>query len=389
MRDRLDDRTDQLREQLVRSMLSTGALHDPRWSAAFRAVRRHAFLPRFLQQRQDGEWEIVDRSHPRWLARIYEDRVRVTQLDNDDTAWAEAERDGSVPGTPTCSSSMPTIMAIMLELLDAHAGDRVLEIGTGTGYNAALLCHVLGDELVTTVDVDAGLLAGARERLAEAGYHPTCVAADGADGVPARAPYDRVLCTCAVSRIPPAWLAQTVPGGLVVTTLNRPIGAGLVRIVAGDGATGQGRVLAEDGRFMPLRAHRLDEVGALLDPAQLDGVTESRPTDLAADAVLNPGSAFEFFAGLALPDVVAGQGGHGRTWLAHPDGSWVRLRATGDGEHTVEQGGPRRLWDLAEAAYEQWCELGRPRRDRFGITVSCEIQELWLDEPTDPHRWPL
>jgi protein-L-isoaspartate O-methyltransferase len=75
-------------------------------------------------------------------------------------------------------------MARMLELLDVTGADRVLEIGTSTGYNAALLCHRLTDARVTSIDIDLTLIAEARDRLASLGYQPCLVAGDGAAGVP-------------------------------------------------------------------------------------------------------------------------------------------------------------------------------------------------------------
>ncbi len=274
-------------------------------------------------------------------------------------------------------------MAVMLAALQVTKGVRVLEIGTGTGYNAALLCHRLGPDNVTTVDIDPELVDAARSRLADCGYHPTCVAGDGAAGHPPRAPYDRVLATCAVARIPLPWLAQTAPGGLIVTTLHRPIGAGLVRIKVGPGASGRGRVLAEDGRFMPLRAHRLAR-GAR--PDQPTGT--ARTTELDGDSLVNCRSDFEFYAGLALPAASVTATEDGVVWLVHPDGSWAR-QALRDGRRQVWQGGPRRLWDIAEAAHEEWRSLGRPTRERFGITVDSERQDLWLDSPESPHHWAL
>jgi hypothetical protein len=82
--------------------------------------------------------------------------------------------------------------------------------------------------------------------------------------------------------------------------------------------------------------------------------------------------------------VLAWSTGHGETWLAHPDGSWACYSG-----HTVRQGGPRRLWDIAEDAHQQWQDLGRPSRARFGLTVEPHRQEFWLDDPDSPHRWPL
>jgi methyltransferase of ATP-grasp peptide maturase system len=365
-----------LRSRLVRGLIRNRALTDPAWREAFLAVPRHAFLPRYFQQRS-GRWAAVDTGDPDWLTQIYADRVLVTQLDGDSSRWETARSQGPVAGAPTCSSSMPTIMVVMLEALQVKDNHRVLEIGTGTGYNAALLCVRLGDDLVSTVDVDGTLAALAKQNLTDRGFHPTAAVVDGTGGYPAGAPYDRVLCTCAVPSIPLAWLEQTKPGGIVVTTLSRPLGAGLVRITAGAGPTGVGQVLADDGRFMPLRDSQHVEWPA----GEAAGST--RRTDLPA-GVISPTSPFEFFAGLGLPDVHAAGAAHNSVVLAHPDGSWARHN-----EDTVVQGGPRRLWDEIEASYRKWISLGEPRRARFGITVTPAAQELWLDEPESPHRWPL
>jgi hypothetical protein len=242
------------------------------------------------------------------------------------------------------------------------------------------------------VDIDPGLVTDARERLAEAGYRPTSAVGDGALGFPAGTVFDRVLCTASVTSIPPAWLEQTVPGGLIVTTLNRPIGAGLVRLVVGEDGDAQGPVLARDGRFMPLRAHRLPDTEPLPMPSRDDW----EQTRLPMSTVLQPRKQFEFFAGLSMPGVRAVREHDGidpnaaaeaGVALVHPDGSWVRYRKRA-GADEVAQGGPRALWEVAEAAYVEWCELDKPERDRFGVTVTGECQEFWLDAP-DGRTWPL
>ncbi len=374
------------RGRMVRALVKESLLTDPRWRAAFADVPRHEFLPRFFRPAANG-WTPVDATDPEWLSQVYSNRVLVTQLDGDPDCWERARQNGEIRGVPTSSSSMPGIMAVMLEALAVSDGNRVLEIGTGTGYNAALLCHRLGSSLVSTVDIDDSLLRLARARLASCGYRPTCVVADGAAGYPPNSLYDRVLSTASVTTVPLPWLAQTRPGGLVVTTLNRSLGAGLVRITAGEGPCGRGRVLADDGRFMPLRAHRQP-----VDESRIEllagAMGSTRDTELTAATVVSPASPFEFFAGLELPGVVPTGVPPDATLLFHPDGSWARHH-TDRGRHLVTQDGPRRLWDEVEKAYENWADLGQPRRSRFGITVDPNVQELWLDNPDSPYRWPL
>jgi len=370
-------------------MLREGVLSDPAWVASFRHVPRHDFVPRFFVP-VAGRWAAIEDGDEDWLAHVYADHVLVTQLDDDPSAWDTARRTGPVQGTPTSSSSMPSVMAIMLETLLAGDRDRVLEVGTGTGYNAAVLTHRLGAPRVSTVDIDANLVRTAKNRLADGGYHPECAVFDGSAGFPDNAPYERVLCTCSVSAIPIAWLEQTTPGGAIVTTLNRPIGAGLVRVEVGEGTVGHGRVLPRDGRFMPLRAHRLADARDLLAAIPREAGTPRR-TALSIREVLDPTRGFEFFAGLALPEVTPAftdPAGSTATDLVHADGSWTRHESR-DGEHLVTQGGPRRLWDRLEAAHRQWRQLGEPDRDRFGLTVTPEYQEFWLDFPDSAHRWPL
>jgi protein-L-isoaspartate(D-aspartate) O-methyltransferase len=190
------------RRRLVEALEAGGALRDPRVGQAFLAVPRERFLPEVAAR--DG------------LEAVYADRAIVTRTD-------------SRTGVPTSSSSQPAVMAAMLEALDLRAGHRVLEVGTGTGWNAALLAHLVGPAgLVTSVEIDADLADRARAALAgEAHVH----VGDGHAGWPAGAPFDRIVATASTATVPRAWFDQLAPGGILVAPL-RLAGPGVQAVAA-------------------------------------------------------------------------------------------------------------------------------------------------------------
>jgi protein-L-isoaspartate(D-aspartate) O-methyltransferase len=179
-----------MRERLAARVITGSKISSDRVAAALRDVPRHLFLPHLPPE------------------SAYRDDAIVTKRDAD--------------GQAISSSSQPAIMAIMLDQLDLSPGQRVLEIGAGTGYNAALMRHIVGPSgTVVSVDIDPGLADQARDHLASAGYPDvTVVGADGAAGYPAGAPYDRVIATVGVSDLAPAWLDQAAPGARIVVPLD-------------------------------------------------------------------------------------------------------------------------------------------------------------------------
>jgi protein-L-isoaspartate(D-aspartate) O-methyltransferase len=179
---------DELRRRLVETLRADGVLRDPAVERALRTVPRHLFLPDVP------------------LEHAYSDNAIPTHEEG---------------GLPISSASQPAIVAIMLQQLRVEPGMRVLEIGAGTGYNAALLAELVGPSgAVTTVDIGEEIAAEARERLASAGYaHITVIAADGAAGWPQNAPYDRIELTVGASDITPSWYEQLRDGGLMTLPL--------------------------------------------------------------------------------------------------------------------------------------------------------------------------
>lgn len=146
------------------------------------------------------------------------------------TSIEEAYFDGPVllkrdrRGGVISTISQPTMIAAMLAQLDVHDGDRVLEIGTASGYNAALLAHLAGPTgLVVTVELEADLAAAAARALKKVGVENTLVlVADGRAGWPRGAPYDGIMVTAGADRIHDAWPDQLGEGGRLVVPLAGP-----------------------------------------------------------------------------------------------------------------------------------------------------------------------
>ncbi len=308
------------RAALVREIEESGAFDgEPRWRAAFAAVPRHLFVPYYYAsvaggyERLWGEDPSAAR-RARWLRGVYTDAPLATRV-----------RDGDL----VSSSSQPSLMARMLAELDLHDGQSVLEIGAGTGYNAALLAHRLGGDLVTTVDLEPEIAEAARRHLERAGYHPAVVTGDGARGCPARAPYDRIIATCTLATIPRPWLEQCRPGARILA----PLATGLIALSVRDASHAEGRFLHTPAYFVPLR-----------------GGTRSGERPRYASSLPRRITQNELFR--FLLDLTAGS--------LDP-----------------------------EEAFALWRREGRPARERFGVTVEGDAVWAWLDSPEGPYAWAL
>jgi protein-L-isoaspartate(D-aspartate) O-methyltransferase len=174
---------------------------------AFLNVERHRFLEGFYRRDPNGEffWQPLDplAPDPGLLEHIYADNSLVISL------------------SPWSSSTQPWLMARMLELLELKKGMRVLEIGAGTGYNAALMAEIVGEHgQITTVEIQSDIAARTRLLLDAAGYGRVRLrVGDGYWGCPEDAPYDRIIVTTACADLPPCWLEQLRSSGWILVPL--------------------------------------------------------------------------------------------------------------------------------------------------------------------------
>lgn len=179
-------------QDLVRLLIDKGVLTDSRVADAMTAVPRELFVP---ENRRDD---------------AYADKVLVTKWDDD--------------GIAISSASQPAMVAVMLEQLRLEGGHSVLEIGAGTGYNAALLARIA--DRVITMDIDEEIASSARSRLTGT-PNVEVRTGDGWAGAPDRAPYDRIQLTIGTSDISAAWRDQLLDGGLLVMPLWLRVGVQL------------------------------------------------------------------------------------------------------------------------------------------------------------------
>ncbi|MEU5393533.1 methyltransferase, FxLD system [Streptomyces tibetensis] len=244
---------ERLRNALVDQLRADGHARTPAVETALRTVPRHVFVP-------DASLEDAYANAP----------VHI-KYDTD--------------GTSISCASQPGVVALMLDQLEAQPGERILELGAGTGYNAGLLAHLVGENgHVTTLDVDDDLVEGARTHLAAAGItNVQAVTRDGALGYAEAAPYDRIIATVGAHGVPHAWLQQLAPGGRLL--VPQRLKGTVSRSIAYEQRDGRLVSLgSEMNTFMPLRRGIADDDRRVI-PISTDGTVRLQaPAGLNIDA---------------------------------------------------------------------------------------------------------
>lgn len=323
------------------------------WRPAFEAVPRHRFLPEQVWRVARGSCVPVNRAidGESWWDLVCQDVPVVTRRDEG--------------GAPTSSSSMPSMVAGMLGFLGVVPGARVLEIGTGTGWNAGLLSHRLGPENVTSVEVDPDIAGRAREALRRSGQGPQVVTGDGERGWARNAPYDAVIVTCALRTVPLALVEQCAPGAVLVVPVY---GAGLVRLTACGAGTASGWFVG-GADFTLLRAHREPQRNI---PAGAPS-WKSR-TGLDTRCVADLGFVLHVY-GRAPELRLTGRQRDGRYLAWVDDGRGSAAHADDSGH--VWECGPRAVWEELEGHWQAYRDAGRPDAAEYGLTVTARGQRVW------------
>lgn len=333
--------------------------------------------------------------------------------------------------------SQPSIVALQLSQLDARPGHRILEIGAGGGYNAALLAHLVGPHgAVMTIDVDADIVADARHNLHAAGVtNVEVVHGDGALGHPDGAPYDRIVATVGAYGIPDSWLSPLAPAGRLVVPLR--IRGGVSRSIAFERADDSvwRSVDHQMCGFLPLRHGAADDPRRTialtsdrtvtlqfrqehsLDPSRLVGVLDEPRAQVWTDVRYGPMQSLEWLylwltcvldgglCSMTVGESVLDAG------LVDPMFRWGAMAVAGDrelayltwrpvadvpGGRVMQTGvvahGPRAadLADRVAAEIQAWDERFRHRNIRFEIPWSgaavTNPQEgrFFLDRPHNP-----
>lgn len=352
----------ELHEQLLEKLRKQHLLDNPSVEAAFTSVPRHLFLPHVTPD------------------EAYEDKAIPIKTDQS--------------GVTVSSSSQPTMMALMLEQVALEKGLNVLEIGTASGYNAAIMKHIVGETgTITSLELDHDIALQAINNLSNAGFsNVNLVEADAAQGYSPRAMYDRIISTVGIWDVPIKWTQQLKPAGRLVV----PIWLDGVQISATFIPQADGTFYSEDNRpcaFVYLRgssagpqvSKRIGSTSLVILADEVDKIDTASLHSLLSDdqeihslgkyleveqywygfqlyLMLNEPERYIF----ALYGIAPGQKAYGM------EGDGIALITPGGAAFAgYRDGGTVHTFAGSDAYLEmqnhlnQWLELGRPGKDQL------------------------
>jgi len=379
-----NDNVIRYRRHLVEMLKQEGYLSSTRLEQAFLAIPRHAFLDHLylrdatskaLKNRlvqappanDEAAWQA-------WLRTIYANEALITAVDS--------------VGLPTSSSSAPNIMAAMLEALNVQPGQRVLEIGTGTGYNAALLAWLVGNpHLVFSIEIAPELAQAAQRKLDEViGPGIIVYAGNGLHGYPPGAPYDRIIATGSCGTVPLPWLEQLRDGGLLVMNLRGRVNAGsMVRLEK----IGDRPSLAAQGKFLSVSSFMVLHDGdqnECASPGKLLATYRNLPVQTSFsvssqefDPTFLWDSHFGFLLDMVLPHACFAGMNDERTQTFIPclideaSKTMLAFRSTEQKDsRLLDVRGDPGVWERLLETYRWWLESGRPSISDYTLKIDAE-----------------
>jgi protein-L-isoaspartate(D-aspartate) O-methyltransferase len=373
----VDDLAARLRRQLVETLRQAGALQTPALEQAFLRIPREAFVPCFYEQEMADHsmvWKLVcadDLDREDYLTAVYRNQSLVTKLD--ERHW------------PVSSSSQPAVMAKMLEALDVQPGQRVLEIGTGSGYNAALLATLTGEGLqVVTIERDAELAATAKAALEHVlGPRVAVIVGDGVAGWQRVAPYDRIIATASAQTLPMAWVEQLRPHGKLVMDLQGSLASGFL-VVEKTATEVSGHFLPEPLHFMPLETETITMPHTKLASLLQQGCEATFPQEDGAvfpESLFDP--AFRWFVQWRIPGCQvskrrqtqrdSGSVIHSILVIEAKSQALVRFqKQQEEGGWHGEVYGSVQFWQELQQAYETFQALSKPGQQQYHFVVEEE-----------------
>ncbi|MEV7907224.1 protein-L-isoaspartate O-methyltransferase family protein [Streptomyces anulatus] len=292
-------------------------------------------------------------------------------------------------GVISSMSSVTGMTAELLQELDLRPGQRVLDVGTGAGITAAVVCQVCGDEGVVTLDRDRHLVESAALRLADLGFRPHLVSGAGGEGCPDRGPFDRIFLSYAVRRVPSTLAGQLGPGGrlLAHVTTASPSWPALAVVERTPEGTLKCELRAVE--FAHRAGHGVDRIWLTEDFRHRIATEPGTWTYVSArELPSTTDRGFWLAADHLLGDGLVRDSGAEHLALGAPGcGSWLRAAPGAQGWHVADRG-QRDIWAELHDLADRWRGAGSPHRYRLDFTedggqrVSSQDGALAWDLPT-------
>lgn len=363
-------------ENLHKDLTQTGYVRDPDWlKRALLNVPRHSFIEQYYDKEEQGEIVQVESPKPtsKQLSKIYSDTgLMIREM-------------------PHSAASQPSLVFAMLADLELTRGLKVLEVGTGSGWNAGLIAFgVEDDHLVYSIDLQADLVEKARIHLSAVGFnHVNLRVGDGGIGWQGEI-FDRIIVTVGAPDIPPAWVQSLADGGILVIPLKtRGVGDPILRLHRqGDRLTGNFTLWAG---FMSLQGNFRSPFEDILespwDPV-IEELLREKPTPVSLPEVVDTDCAFWLrLRGESIQTLgeYKGQRGMYPVLLDRElPALYVPLSGyTPKPEKRMDVYGNQQLVERLIKGIEEWINFGKPRIVDYHVEL---VDSTELDDVA-PHRY--